>query len=240
MEADVAWVLAGLAGVLGAHVLARRSGLPSAILLVVAGIIWARLPGPNLVLNPEVVLVDVLPPLLFAAALNSSLVAMRNNAALIGGLSIGLVLTTAIVIGVVLHAVIPAIPVAVGIVLGAAVSPPDPVAALSIGRRAGLPARSITLIEGEGLLNDAVALTTLQVALAVAIGEDFSVEGALLKFVVSAAGGVAVGYVTAVVFSFVLARINDSLVENAIALATPFAAYLVAEELHVSGVLAVV
>ena len=240
MEAGVAFVLAGLAAVLVAHVVARRTGLPSAVLLVAAGGVYALLPGPNLTLDPQVVLVVVLPPLLFAAALNSSLVALRGDAVTIAGLSVGLVLVTAIAVGLVLHAVVPGLPLAIAIALGAAIAPPDPVAALSVGRRSGLPARLITLVEGEGLLNDAVALTTLQVAVAVAVGEGFSVGGALAKFFLSAAGGAAVGLVVALVLAEARKLLRDSLLENALSLATPFAAYLAAEELHVSGVLAVV
>jgi CPA1 family monovalent cation:H+ antiporter len=240
VEVGVAFVLAGLAAVLVAHVIARSSGLPSAVLLVAAGGIYALLPGPNLTLDPQIVLVVVLPPLLFAAALNSSLVALRGDAATIGGLSIGLVLVTAVAVGLTLHAVVPGLPVAIAIAMGAAIAPPDPVAALSVGRRSGLPARLITLVEGEGLLNDAVALTTLQVAVAVAVGEGVSVGGALARFVLSAAGGAAVGLVVALVLAEGRKLLADSLLENALSLATPFIAYLCAEELHVSGVLAVV
>ena len=95
MEVAVAYVLAGLAVVLIAHVVARRTGLPSAVLLVVAGVVYAQLPGPNLTLDPKVVLVVVLPPLLYAAALSSSVVALRSDAVTIAGLSVGLVLVTA-------------------------------------------------------------------------------------------------------------------------------------------------
>ena len=199
---------------LAAHLLARRTGLPSAVLLVVAGVIYAQLPGPNLTLDPDVVLVVVIPPLLYAAALGSSLVALRGDAGTISSLSIGLVLVTSLAIGFALHAVVPQVPLAIAIAVGAAVSPPDPVAALSVGRKAGLPARLITLVEGEGLLNDAVALTTLQVAVAVAVGEGFSVGGTLLKFLLAAAGGAAVGFDVAVVVAAARNLLDDSLLEN--------------------------
>ena len=240
MEVGVAYVLAGLAVVLVAHVVARRSGVPAAVLLVLAGVVYAILPGPNLTLDPKVVLVVVLPPLLYAAALNSSLVAMRGDAGTIGGLSVGLVIVTAVAVGLAVHAVVPAVPISLAIALGAAVSPPDPVAALSVGRRAGLPARLITVVEGEGLLNDAVALTMLQVAVAVAVGEGFSFGGALLKLVIAAVGGAVIGLAVAVVLTGVRRLLDDSLLDNALSLATPFAAYLAGEEAHVSGVLAVV
>jgi CPA1 family monovalent cation:H+ antiporter len=132
------------------------------------------------------------------------------------------------------------IPLAAAVALGAAAAPPDPVAALSIGRRAGLPAKLTTLIEGEGLLNDATALTTYQVAVAVAVGGGFSVGMAGGRFAVAAAGGLVVGIVVALVVRLSRRVLTDPLSANAISLATPFAAYLLGESVHVSGVLAVV
>jgi monovalent cation/hydrogen antiporter len=128
----------------------------------------------------------------------------------------------------------------VGIALGAAVAPPDPVAALSIGRRAGMPPRLLTLIEGEGLLNDATALTILSVAVAAVVEGSFSVPRAIGTFLLVAAGGIAAGVVVAAIVGFVRRRIRDALVDSALSLGTPFAAYLAAEALHLSGVLAVV
>ena len=235
-----ALVLAGLAVVLLAHEVARRTALPSSVLLVVAGIAYGFLPGPNLTLEPDLLLVAVIPPLLYAAALESSLVALRSSARAIGGLSVGLVLATAVGVGVGVSAVTAAVPLAVGIALGAAVSPPDPVAALSIGRRAGLPPRLITLVEGEGLLNDATALTILQVAVAAAASGSFSPVGALGRFLVAAVGGLLVGLLVALVISRVQVFAGDALAASVLSLGTPFAAYVLAEELHVAGVLAVV
>jgi monovalent cation/hydrogen antiporter len=240
MVVTTALVLGGLVVVLLANALARRSGLPSSVLLVVAGIGYGFLPGPNLELDPHVVLALVIPPLLYAAALQSSLTALRGHAREVGGLSVGLVLATAVAVGAGLTATVGAVPLAVGIAIGAAVAPPDPVAALSIGRRAGLPPRLITLVEGEGLLNDATALTILQVAVAAAVGGSFSLLGGVGAFVLAAAGGLAVGVVFALVMARVRAVVSDPLIDNALSLASPFAAYLLAEEVHVSGVLAVV
>ncbi|MDT7733211.1 MAG: monovalent cation/hydrogen antiporter, partial [Mycobacterium sp.] len=129
---------------------------------------------------------------------------------------------------------------AAAIALGAAVAPPDPVAALAIGRRAGLPPRLITLIEGEGLLNDATALTTLSVAIAAASGGGFSAPAAAGKFLLAAAGGVAVGVAIAVFRRLISRWTPDILTANAVSLATPCVAYLAAEEVSASGVLAVV
>jgi len=235
----IALVLVGLAVVVAVNLLAHRSGQPAAVLLVAAGLVYALLPGPNLTLDPEMVLYVVIPPLLYAAALDSSLIALRGNARTIAGLSVGLALITALAVGFAVSAAV-AIPLAAAIALGAAVSPPDPVAALSIGRRAGLPPRLVTLVEGEGLLNDATALTTLQVAVAAAVGGGFSVGSAVGQFLLSAAGGLAAGLAVAAVVRWIRQRLDDPLAENALSLATPYAAYLFAEEFHVSGVLAVV
>ena len=232
--------LIGLVVVLGVRTAARRTGLPASVLLVVAGIAYGFAPGPNLELDPEVVLDVVIPPLLYAAALESSVVALRRSSRAVLGLSVGLVLATALAVGVGLSAVVATVPLAVGIAIGAAVSPPDPVAALSIGRRAGLPPRLTTLVEGEGLLNDATALTILNVAVAAALSGSFSLGSAVGQFLLMAAGGLAVGLVVAWAIGRLRASLDDPLIDNGLSLGTPFAAYLIAEEVHVSGVLAVV
>jgi Na+/H+ antiporter len=236
----VALVLAGVAVVVAANLLARASRLPTAVLLVIAGLVFAVLPGPTLELQPELVLILVIPPLLYGAALESSVTALRSSARTIGSLSVGLVLATALLVGVAVHAAVPSVSLAAAIALGAAVAPPDPVAALAIARRAGLPPRLVTLIEGEGLLNDATALTTLKVAVAAAVGGGFSLANAAGQFVLSAVGGLMVGLLVAVGVGWVRKHAKDPLAENALSLATPFATYLLAEEVHTSGVLAVV
>jgi monovalent cation/hydrogen antiporter len=238
--AAMALVLGGLVVVIVARALAHRSGLPASVLLVLAGIVYGFLPGPNLTLEPEVVLNLVIPPLLYAAALQSSFLALRSNARAVLGLSVGLVLATALAVGTGLSAAVAAVPLSVGVAIGAAVSPPDPVAALSVGRRAGLPPPLITLVEGEGLLNDATALTVLQVAVAAAVGTSFSLPVAVGEFLLVAVGGLVVGMAVAAPVARVRTAVSDPLIDNALSLGTPFAAYLVAEAVHVSGVLAVV
>src|SRR4051812_35010549 len=195
----VGLMLAGLLVVMLAHGVARRTGVPASVLLVLVGLLYGFLPGPNLHLDPEVVLVVVIPPLLYAAALNSSLVALRGSARTVIGLSVGLVLATAFAVGGA-FALVVAGALRVGGAPGAAVAPPDPVAALSIGRRAGMPPRLLTLIEGEGLLNDATALTILQVAVVAAVpGGSFSIPQAIGTFLLVATGGLAVGVAVAAV-----------------------------------------
>jgi CPA1 family monovalent cation:H+ antiporter len=236
----VVLVLAAVAVIVAVRWLADRTGLPAAALLTLAGIGYAYLPGPNITLDPELVLTLVLPPLLYSAALDSSLMAIRHHLRTVVSLSVLLVLLTAVGIGIGFALFVTGATLAAGMALGAAVAPPDPVAALAVGRKVGLPPRLITLIQGEGLLNDATALTLLSVAVAAAVGDGFSTPAALGQFVVSAAGGVAAGVVVAYGVRPLRRIRRDPLASNAVSLATPFVAYLLAESVHVSGVLAVV
>jgi monovalent cation/hydrogen antiporter len=240
IEATVLFVLAAVAVVVIVHWIDDRTGLPAAALLTLVGIGYAVLPGPNIPLDPHLVLTVVIPPLLYSAALDSSLLAIRQNLRTVISLSVVLVLVTAVLVGVGFSLFVSGVTLAAGIALGAAVSPPDPVAALAVGRRVGLPPRLITLIQGEGLLNDATALTTLTVAVAAATGGNFNGWQALGQFVLAAVGGVVAGLVVAVCVRWIRRWRPDPLSLNAVSLVTPFAAYLLGEAVHVSGVLAVV
>jgi len=240
MLGEIGFVLGMVAVVVAVGRVSGLVKLPSAVLLTAAGLVYALLPGPNLELDPEVVLDLVLPPLLYNAALGSSLLAIRSRLRTVVSLSVLLVLATALAVGGLLAWLVPVVPLAAGIVLGAAVAPPDPVAALSVARRVGVPDRLATLIEGEGLLNDATALTTYQVASAVLLGAGFSLTSAVGTFALSAVGGVLVGAGTAGLVRLSRRVLTDPLLVNAVSLATPFAAYAAGEALHVSGVLAVV
>ena len=239
-ETLVLLILAAVAVLVAVRWVAERTGLPAAALLTLVGIAYAFLPGPNLTLQPDLVLTLVLPPLLYSAALESSLTAIRRNLRTVVSLSVLLVLATALLIGVGFELFVPGATLAAGIALGAAVAPPDPVAALAVGRKAGLPPRLITLIQGEGLLNDATALTILAVAVSAARGGGFSAPAALGQFLLASVGGVAVGVAVAYGVRPLRRLRADPLSSNAVSLATPFMAYLLGEALHVSGVLAVV
>jgi monovalent cation/hydrogen antiporter len=151
-----------------------------------------------------------------------------------------LVLLTAFAVGALVSLVVPRITLAAGLVLGSAVAPTDPVAALSVGGRAGLPSRLLTLIGGEGLLNDATALTTWQVAVAATIGGGFSLALAAGMFALAAGGGLLIGAAIGYLLRLTRRTLRDPLLANAVSLATPFAAYVAGEAAHVSGVLAVV
>ncbi|MGZ4670574.1 MAG: Na+/H+ antiporter [Blastococcus sp.] len=236
----VLFVLAAVAVIVAVRWVAERTGLPAAALLTLVGIGYAFLPGPNLPLDPDLVLTLVIPPLLYSAALDSSLLAIRRNLRTVVSLSVLLVLATAVLIGVGMYLFVAGATLAAGIALGAAVAPPDPVAALAVGRKVGLPPRLITLVQGEGLLNDATALTILSVAVAAARGGNFSPAGALGQFLLASVGGVAAGVAVAYGVRPLRRLRRDPLSSNAISLATPFLAYLLGEAVHVSGVLAVV
>ena len=240
VEDTLLFVLAAIAVIVVVRQIAEKTGLPAAALLTIAGITYALLPGPNIELEPELVMTFVIPPLLYSAALDSSLLDIRRHLRTVISLSVLLVLATAMLIGVGMNLFVGGVTLAAGVALGAAVAPPDPVAALAVGRRAGLPGKIVTLIQGEGLLNDATALTILTVAVASATGGGFSFPSAVGQFLLMAAGGVVAGVVVAFLVRRLRTVRQDPLIANAISLATPLAAYLLAESVHVSGVLAVV
>ncbi len=237
---DIAiWILALTATVTAVSAVARRFELPAPLLLVVIGIGASYLPFVEpFELSPELVLIGLLPPLLYAAAIRTSLVDVKANRRAIAGLAVGLVIFTTAVVGVVAWLLLP-IPLAAGFAFGAVVAPPDAVAATAIARRIGLPRRVVTVLEGESLLNDATALVALRTAI-VAVGGAVTVLSITRDFVWAAAGGAAIGIGVALVIA-VLRKFNkDPLIDTALSLMAPFVAYLPAEELHASGVIAVV
>lgn len=239
-EETLLFILCAVAVVVAVRWIADKAGLPSAALLTLIGIGYALLPGPNLALQPDIILTYVIPPLLYNAALDSSLLDIRRNLRTVISLSVLLVLATALLIGVGFHLLVTGASFAAGVALGAAVAPPDPVAALAVGRRAGLPSNLVTIIQGEGLLNDGTALTILTVAVAAAGGDTFSAPRAVGQFFLVSIGGVVAGIVVALIVRWLRHIRSDPLTANAISLATPFAAYLLGQSAHVSGVLAVV
>lgn len=220
---------------------ARRFGLSSPLVLVVAGLFATLLPNlPKLVLDPEFVLFVILPPLLWTAGLESSYLDLRKNLASITSLAIGLPLATMAAVGLVAYQVVPEMTLAAAFVLGAIVAPPDAVSATAVGRKLGLPRRMMTLIGGESLLNDATALTAYKVALAAAIGLTQTWDHALGVFLWAVSGGVLIGLGLGMLLVVIRNRLSDPLVESTIGLVAPFVCYLVAEQLEASGVLAVV
>jgi Na+/H+ antiporter len=233
-------VLGLLVAVAAVAVLARKLQVPYPILLVIGGLLLALIPGlPRVRLNPELVFLFFLPPLLYPAALFTSWRDFRANLGSISPLAIGLVLFTTVVIAWVAH-VLTGMPWAAGFVLGAIVSPPDAVAATTIAHRLRLPRRIVTILEGESLVNDATALVMYRFAVAAVLSGSFSLVGASARFLVAGAGGVLFGLLIGWVAAKVQARLDDPPVQVTISLLTPFAAYLPADRLGLSGVLAVV
>lgn len=221
--------------------LARRYDVSAPLALVVAGLGVGFLPGlRGIELDPELVLFVILPPLLWSAGLESSYVALRKNIRPIGLLAVGLPLATTFAVGFVAFHTVPELTVAAALTLGAIVAPPDAVSATAIGRRLGLPRRMMTLLGGESLLNDATALTAYRVALAASIGTAATWQSGLGTFGLAAAGGVVAGGLFGWLIVFVRSWFDDPLVESAIGLVAPFFIYVVAEQVHGSGVIAVV
>lgn len=232
--------------VLGAA-LSRRFGLLSPIVLVVVGLLLSFVPGfLDIRLDPQLVLVGILPPLLYVAALETSVPAFRHNIRPILLLAVGLVLFTAVVVGFVVHALLPDVPLSICVAFGAVVAPPDAVAATAVARRIGLPRRVVTILEGESLVNDATALVLLRVATAAATGSAIGVANIGAEVLAATGGGILVGLVGVMVFGFLHKRTRDPILDNALSLITPFAVVLLAEEVgaltghSASGVVAVV
>lgn len=234
----VAVVLGLLSLVVGIAALARRLAVPYPILLVLGGLLLSLIPGlPRIALAPDVVFFVFLPPLIFSAGYLTSLRDFRANLRPIGALALGLVLATIFGVAGAAHAMISGLSWPAAFVLGAVVSPTDPVAATAVARRLGVSRRVVTILEGESVVNDATGLTASHVAVAAAVVGTFSPGRAGLDFVfvivVGAIAGVAIGWCA----GRLLRLTNDELTTIALTLLTPYAAYLVADALSVSGIL---
>jgi CPA1 family monovalent cation:H+ antiporter len=238
---DAALNLLALVAVVGVvSALAARMRWSAPLALVVVGIGISFIPHfLDLVLTPEIVLVGLLPPLLYAAAIRTSLVDFRANRLPIGLLSVGLVAFSTLALGAVAYSVVPGISLAAAFALGAVVAPPDAVAATAVGRQVGMPRRILTILEGESLVNDATALVALNTAIA-AIAASITPLEVGWDFVRAAGGGVAVGLAAAFVLAQIRRRITDPVLDTTLSFAAPYVAFLPAEEIKASGVLAVV
>lgn len=220
--------------------IARRIGVPFPTLFVLGGLGLAFVPGlPHIQLEPDLVLLVFLPPLLFAAAVESPIRDLRTNLAPLLRLSFGLVLVTIAIVAAVVHTAVPGIDWPAAFALGAIVGPTDALAATSVIRRLGAPRVVRTLLEGEALFNDATALVAYRAAVLAATGT-FVLSDALATFVVAAVGGIAIGLIVGRLAGEILRRLDDPPVEVLISIVVPFAAYLPADRLGLSGVLAAV
>jgi monovalent cation/hydrogen antiporter len=224
------------------RLLADRTGIPLPTLLVLGGLGVALTPGlPHLVLDPDTVFLIFIPPLLFWASIRTSLRDLRRNLRAITLLAVALVIATMGVVARTTHVLLPELPLAVCFVLGAIVSPPDAVAVIASTRRLKLPRDMIVILEGESLVNDATALVAYQIALAAVTTGTFSIPRAGADLLFTGAGGIAIGLATGWCVGWVRVRMpRSSLVENTISLLSPFIAFIPANALGCSGVLAVV
>jgi monovalent cation/hydrogen antiporter len=234
-------LLALIAGALAVTWVCRRLDVSAPLVLVVVGIAASFLPGvPVVTIDPEIVMLLVLTPLLYSAALQSSYRGIRANKRPIGLLAVGLVGFTTLVVGYATWWLLPELGLAAALVLGAVIAPPDAVSALAVGRRLGLPRRMMTILGGESLINDATALTLFRVFVAAAAGTGVTLLAGIGMFLLAAVGGTAIGLATGWVVHRIRRRLGDAEVESALGLVVPFAVYLLAELAHTSGVLAVV
>ncbi|MEP7020998.1 MAG: Na+/H+ antiporter [Pseudonocardiales bacterium] len=221
---------------------ARRVGYSEPLVLVAVGVVISFIPHVlEIVLTPDLVLIGFLPPLLYAAAIRTSLVDFRANRTPILVLSVGLVAFSTLAIGLVAWWVVPGVSLAAAFALGAVVAPPDAVAATTVARRVGMPRRIVSVLEGESLVNDATALVALNTAIA-ALMQHSSVSPAHIAwdFVRAAGGGVLVGLVAAFFLAAIRKRIEDPVLDTTLSFAAPYVAFLPAQQIHGSGVLAVV
>lgn len=230
-----------LIAVLALAAFARKLVIPYPILLVIGGLVLGLIPGvPTLRLDPDVVFLVFLPPILWSAAYFTSWRDFRSNLRPITLLAVGLVLATTAAVAVVAHIWLPGLGWAGAIALGAIVSPPDAVSATAIAKRLGLPRRAVTILEGESLVNDATALILYRAAVMAAISGTFILSDTVVDFFIAAGVGVVVGLLVGVVARWALRLMKDSFSEIAITLLSPYIAWVLAEQAHASGVLACV
>lgn len=240
MEILVA-ILATLVAVAVLYEVARRLGVPYPTIFVLGGLVLAAIPGlPRIDFDPDLVLLLFLPPLLFISATRTPSRELRANRAPIIRLAFGLTLFTMVIVAIVANGLDPALGWAAAFTLGAIVSPTDAVAATSVFRRLGLPRVAITLVEGESLFNDAVALVAYRAGIFAVASGTFVLLDAATTFVVAAIGGIAIGLAVGWFSTFVLRRLDSPTVEVILSLVIPFGAYLPADYFGLSGVLAAV
>lgn len=231
----------GVVTIVAVAVFSKKLGIAAPIILVVVGIGASYLPGvpSHFEVPPEIILVGVLPPLLYSAAINVPLVDFRRNLNSISALSVLLVVATAFISGFILFTIFPDLNFAAAVALGAVISPTDAVAATALAKRLGLPPRLVTILEGESLVNDATALVLLKSAVA-ATATAVSFWGVIGQFAYAVAIAVIIGVLIGFITVWIRSKLHDSVLDTAISFIVPFLAFIPAEELGASGVLAVV
>ncbi|MBB2892435.1 cation:proton antiporter [Flexivirga oryzae] len=230
----------GVLSIVVVSAFSKRLGVAAPLALVVVGIVISYIPGtPVVQLDPELILAGVLPPLLYSSAVEMPGQDFRRNLKAISGLAVVLVVITTVGVGALFHTIMTGVSWPAAFALGAVISPTDAVAATSIGRRLGLPPRVVTMLEGEGLVNDASSLVLLRSAVA-AIASSVSLWSVAGDFIRSVVIAVVIGVVVGEVMVRVRPLLRDPVLSTAMSFAVPFIAFLPAEELHASGVLATV
>ncbi|MGN6556468.1 MAG: Na+/H+ antiporter [Solirubrobacterales bacterium] len=221
--------------------LADYGKIPAPIVLVLGGLAIAFVPGlPDVELDPDTIFLVFLPPLVYAAGWRTSPLELRAVMRPLALLAVGLVFVAAAAVAVVAHALVPELGWAEAAILGAVLAPTDAVAATSIFRRLGGPERVRLLVEGESMINDGTALVLYRIAVGVATGGAFSFGSAALEYVGVSLGGIAVGLAVGVISDLVVRRQSDAGLSIVLTVLTAYGAYIGAEELHVSGILAAV
>ena len=237
---QLALVLGLLLGAVVTVPLGEKLDLPAPVLMTLAGIGLAFVPFvPNVEIPPDFILPLVLPPLLYASVQRTSWRQFTANVRPILLLAVALVFVTMAAVAVVANAIVPGLPIAAALALGALVAPPDPVAATAVAGRLGLPRRLVSILEGEGLFNDVTAIVLYHVAIAAAVSGTFSWPGAGGELVLSAVVAVAVGLALGWITNKLMSLLGDATLQVGLSLLVPFVSYVLAEELHGSGVLAV-
>jgi CPA1 family monovalent cation:H+ antiporter len=233
-------VIAGILVLIAAAAFSKKLGIATPILLLIIGIAYSFVPhAPHLTLDPEVVLDLLLPLLLYAAAVQVPIVDFRRNLGGITTLSVVLVIVSAIVIGFILFALLPQLNLAAAIALGAVVSPTDAVAATAVAKRLGLPARDVTLLEGESLVNDATALVLLKSAIA-ATAASVSLWSVVGDFARSVIVAIVVGLIVGLITVWVRSKFSQPVLDTVLSFVVPLLAFIPAEALQASGALSVV
>src|SRR3954469_5643065 len=237
----VVFAIAVVALVVALTALARHLPVPTPILQVVAGFLVGLLPGiaiPDL--DPDLVFFVFLPPILWSAAMFTSVREFKRNFGSIGALAVGIGLAPTVAVAIVARMLMPGMPWAIAVALGAIVSPPDAVAATAIVSRLPVPRRVVTVLEGESLVNDATALVLYRTAVAAAVIGTFSWGESVVRFFIDAGVGVLIGLLVGWLIVWAVCLTRDALAETLLTLAGPYVAWLSAESIHVSAVLACV
>jgi CPA1 family monovalent cation:H+ antiporter len=237
----VSQILLVMIAAIAVTIFAERRNIQAPLLLALVGLAASFIPGlPRLELEPEIILTVVLPPLLYSAATEFSFISFIRRLPSIINLGVILVLVTTFVVGAVSASIIPGMTLAVATVLAAVVSPPDAVTAVAVGRKLGLPSRMMTVLKGESLINDAAALTLFAFAAATVTGRHLFIDNGFLYFIYAVIVGIVIGIVIGAIVHRIRLKMTNASLVTVLSVLVPFAAYLVAEEVGASGVLAVV